>query len=110
MPLMVWFRAIRYVTTQKNGASTLGLQRVLGLDSYKTAWALLHTLKRAMVRPGWERLSGLVEVDEAFWSGEETGVRGRRAPDKILVRVAAEADGEGIGRVRLVTRFEIHLS
>lgn len=103
VPLMLWFRAIWYVTTQKNGVSALGLQRVLGLGSYKTAWALLHKLRRAMVRPGRERLSGLVEVDESFWGGEESGVRGRRAPEKILLLVAAEADGEGIGRVRLAT-------
>jgi transposase-like protein len=103
VPLMLWFRAIWYLTTQKNGVSALGLQRVLGLGSYKTAWALLHKLRRAMVRPGRERLSGLVEVDEAFWGGEESGVRGRRAPEKILLLVATEADGEGIGRVRVST-------
>lgn len=54
MPLTTWFRAMWYVTTQKNGVSALGLQRVLGLGSYKTAWALLHKLRRAMVRPGRE--------------------------------------------------------
>jgi transposase-like protein len=100
---MLWFRAIWHLTTQKNGVSALGLQRVLGLGSYKTAWSLLHKLRRAMVRPGRERLSGLVEVDEAFWGGEEVGVRGRLAPEKILLLVAVEADGEGIGRVRLST-------
>jgi len=66
-----------YVTTQKNGVSALGLQRVLGLGSYKTAWALLHKLRRAMVRPGRDRLHGLVEVDETYWGGEEKGVAGR---------------------------------
>jgi hypothetical protein len=51
-PLPVWFRAMWWMTTQKNGASALGLQRVLGLKSYETAWAWLHKLRRAMVRPG----------------------------------------------------------
>ena len=37
-PLVMWFRAMWYVTSQKNGASALGLQRVLGLGSYETAW------------------------------------------------------------------------
>ena len=46
-----------WVTSQKNGASALGLQSILGLGSYRTAWALLHKLRRAMVRPGRERLS-----------------------------------------------------
>lgn len=90
-----------YVTSQKNGASALGVQRVLGLGSYKTAWALLHKLRRAMVRPGRDRLHGSVEVDETYWGGEEEGLRGRLTEDKALVVVAAEEDGEGIGRIRL---------
>jgi hypothetical protein len=35
-PLATWFRAMWYVTSQKNGASARGLQRVLGLGSYRT--------------------------------------------------------------------------
>ncbi len=101
LPLTVWFRAMWQVTSQKNGISALGLQRVLGLGSYKTAWAMLHKLRRAMVRPGRDRLRGAVEVDETYWGGEEEGVRGRQTDDKALIAVAAEADGAGIGRVRL---------
>jgi transposase-like protein len=100
-PLTLWFRAMWYVTSQKNGASALGLQRVLGLRSYQTAWAWLHKLRRAMVRPGRERLKGWVEVDEAYLGGEEEGVTGRQFEDKALIVVAAEADGKGIGRIRL---------
>lgn len=101
LPLTMWFRAMWYVTSQKNGVSALGLQRVLGLGSYKTAWALLHKFRRAMVRPGRDRLRGLVEVDETYWGGQETGVAGRLTHDKALIIVAAEEDGRGIGRVRL---------
>jgi hypothetical protein len=101
LPLTIPFRAMWQVTSQKNGISALGLQRVLGLGSYKTAWSLLHKLRRAMVRPGRERLGGVVEVDETYWGGEESGVRGRQTEDKALIAVAAEADGENIGRIRL---------
>jgi transposase-like protein len=101
LPLTVWFRAMWYVTSQKNGTSALGLQRVLGLGSYKTAWTLLHKLRRAMVRPDRDRLRGTVEVDEAYWGGEEEGVVGRQTDAKALIAVAAEADGNGIGRIRL---------
>ena len=101
LPLTVLFRAMWQVTSQKNGVSALGLQRVLGLGNYKTAWALLHKLRRAMVRPGRDRLSGVVEVDEAYWGGEELGVRGRQSVDKALIIVAAQADRKGIGRIRL---------
>lgn len=101
LPLTVWFRAMWQVTSQKNGISALGLQRVMGFGSYKTAWAMLHKLRRAMLRPGRDRLHGLVEVDEAFWGGEEAGVKGRQTVDKAMIVVAAEADGKGIGRIRL---------
>ena len=69
MPLMLWFRAIWWVTSQKNGVSALGLQRVLGLGCYRTAWVCLHKLRHAMVRPGRDKLSGQVEVDETYLGG-----------------------------------------
>jgi len=100
-PLPVWFHAMWWVTTQKNGASALGLQRVLGLKSYETAWAWLHKLRRAMVRPGRDRLSGRIEVDECYVGGLEEGLPGRLNLDKALVVVAAQEDGPGIGRIRM---------
>jgi len=101
LPLTLWFRALWYVTSQKNGVSALGVQRVLGLGCYQTAWAWLHKLRRAMVRPGRDRLSGIVEVDETYWGGPEEGVTGRETYDKALIAVAAQVDGKGIGRIRL---------
>jgi hypothetical protein len=68
-----------YVTNQKQGVSVLGLQQVLGLGSYRTVWTWLHRLRRAMVRPGRDRLMGTVEVDETYLGGEKPGKRGRRA-------------------------------
>lgn len=79
-PLPVWFRAMWWVTTQKNGASALGLQRVLGLKSYETAWTWLHKLRRAMVRPGRDPLTGRIEVDEGYIGGPEEGPPGRAQP------------------------------
>ena len=100
-PLVDWFRAMYWVTTQKNGASALGLQTVLGLGSYKTAWTWLHKLRRAMVRRGRDRLSGRVEVDETYLGGLEEGVRGRQTERKSLIVIAAQEDGPGIGRIRM---------
>jgi transposase-like protein len=99
-PLTLWFRAMWYVTSQKNGASALAIQRELGLGSYQTAWAWLHKLRRAMVRPGRDKLSGWVEVDETYWGGLEEGKTGRGGKEKALIVIAAEADGSAIGRVR----------
>ena len=103
LPLTIRFRAIWQMTSQKNGISALGLQRVLDLGSYKTAWAMLHKLRRAMVRPGRDRLSGTVEADETYWGAEESGVIGRLSVNKAIVAVAVEEDGRKIGRVRLQT-------
>jgi hypothetical protein len=74
---------------------------VLGWGSYQTAWTCLHKLRRAMVRPGRERLAGVVEVDESYLGGGEQGVDGRHIAGKALVVAAVEEDGRGIGRIRL---------
>ena len=101
-PLRLWYRAMWQLTSQKYGANALGLQRVLGLGSYTTAWAWLHKLRRAMVRPGRDRLHGCVEVDESYVGGEEPGVRGRETIKKAIVAIAVEVEGnKSIGRVRL---------
>ena len=101
LPLRAWFRAMWWVTNQKHGVSALGLQRLLGLGSYETAWACLQKLRRAMVRPGRDRLSGDVEVDETYVGGVRAGGGRRSLGNKALVAVAAQVDGKGIGRIRL---------
>ena len=100
-PLRLWLRAMWHVTSQKNGTSALGLQRVLGLGSYQTAWTWMHKLRRAMVRPGRQRLTGVVEVDETYWGAEEEGVFGRQIERKALIAVAAEERGAALGRIRM---------
>jgi transposase-like protein len=104
-PLSAWFAAIWQLVSAKQGMSALQLQRIMGIGSYETAWAHLHKLRRAMVRPGRELLSGLVEVDEGYVGGREEGVHGRQTEDKSPVVVAVEvrqgAKREIAGRVRL---------
>ena len=106
-PLRTWFATVWYVTNQKQGVSALGVQRVLGLNSYQTAWAMLHRLRRAMVRPGREQLKGNVEVDETYIAITERGIPKSRAgrkshTTKTLVAVAVERlDPKGFGRIRL---------
>lgn len=100
-PLRTWFQAMWHVTNQKNGVSALGLQRALGFGSYQTAWSWLHKLRRAMVRPGRDRLTGEVEVDETYVGGKEPGGTGRRRTKKSLVCIAAEIRGRGTGRIRM---------
>ena len=85
-PLRMWFLAMWFVTSQKNGVSALGLQRVLGLGSYETAWTWLHKLRRAMVRPGRDCLAGEIEIDETYVGGPEEGKRAVRPRTRPLSR------------------------
>ena len=99
--LTTWFRAIWWVCGQKNGVSATSIQRILGLGSYQTAWAWMHKLRRAMVRPGRDSLAGEIELDETFVGGPRSGKRGRGAAGKSMVLIAAQKDGHGIGRIRM---------
>jgi len=103
-PLQTWFTAIWWVTTQKNGASAAGLQQILGLGSYQTAWTWLHKIRTAMVNPNRTKLSGIVEVDECYIGGEEHGgKRGRGTESKSIVVIGVELlEGRNqMGRARM---------
>ena len=100
-PLRLWFHAMWYITNQKYGISALGLQKVLGMSNYRTALTWMHKLRHAMVRPGRDRISGIIEVDEIYIGGKKAGKRGRGAGGKILVVIGAQIDGNRIGRIRL---------
>ena len=104
-PLSTWFAAVWFVCAQKNGVSALGLQQALGFGAYETAWAWLHKLRRAMVRPDRELLTGIVEVDQSFLGGQTPRrpgqVRGNYT-DKVPIMIAVERDHRSrIGRIRL---------
>lgn len=91
-PFKVWFRAIFEISSRRSGISARELQRIMGFGSYKTAWAWLHKLRRALVRSdNSEPLGPFVEMDEAL-------VGGKGSPNKELVLVAAEHND---GRIRL---------
>jgi transposase-like protein len=106
-PLKVWLAAAWYITSQKSGVSALGLQRVLGLGSYQTAWTMLHRFRRAMVRPGRERLKGNVEIDQSYLAirdrRESPPSAGRKGyTTKTLIVIAVEIlEPKGFGRIRL---------
>ena len=105
--LRVWFAAIWYITSQRHGVSALGLQRVLGLGSYETAWTMLHRLRRAMVRPDRELLHGEVKVDETYLALTDRidpiSAVGRKSNiTKVLVAIAVEMlKPKGFGRIRV---------
>ena len=100
-PLRLWFLAMWLIVSEKNGISAKELQRQLGFTRYETVWIWLHKLRRAMVRPDRDLLSGRLEVDETYVGGAATGRRGRGADKKHIVVIAAEEAGARIGRIRL---------
>jgi transposase-like protein len=99
----VWFTACWLFATGKDGISALSLKRTLEIGSYQTAWAMLHRLRSVLVRPGRERLTGTVEVDETYIGGQEPGLRGGRAKGKkVLTGIAVEIkEPKGYGRCRM---------
>jgi len=99
--LLPWFLAAWEVTNHKYGASALGIQRSLGLGSYETAWAWLQKLRRAMVRPDRDPLSGEVDVDETYIGTEDPGVKGRKTIKRAIVVIGVEVNAGKIGRIRL---------
>jgi transposase-like protein len=101
-PLLLWFHIIWWVVAQKTGVSACNMKDFMGFGSYVTVWTWLQKLRRAMVRPGRDMLSGIVEVDETYIGGVESGggKQGRGADKKTLVVVATECIGKQIGRVR----------
>jgi transposase-like protein len=99
-PLSTWFAAAWFVTATKNGISAAALRQQLGFGSYETAWAWLHKLRRAMIRPDRDRLRGLIELDETFVGGVSVGKDGA-GTDKVPVQIAVErVSPTKLGRVR----------
>jgi ribosomal protein L37AE/L43A len=80
-PLQLWFWAAYLVATHHPGISAVQLKRQLGIARYDTAWLILHKLRRAMVAPEREPLTGRVEVDDFYVGGIEEGRGGGRKSD-----------------------------
>lgn len=100
--LRLWFWAAYLVATHTPGISAVQLQRQLGISRYETAWLMLQKLRRAMVAPEREPLTGEVEVDETLVGGRREGRHvARRHGEKALVGVVVEVRGAGSGRLRL---------
>jgi len=101
-PLRIWFWGIFFVSRHKQGISALQFQRDTGLGSYQTAWTMLHKIRSALRPHSSHRLTGVVEVDEAYVGSREIGRRGgRQAGNKTLVVAAVEQREGHAGRARL---------
>jgi transposase-like protein len=96
LPLTVWLAAIYQLTQAKGGISSIELARRLGVRQ-PTAWLVKHKLMRAMAarEAAKPKLSGRVEIDDAYLGGERPGgKRGRGAAGKAPVVAAVETTAE----------------
>lgn len=109
VPLRLWFRAMYHLTQSKQGISSIELGRRLGVKQ-TTAWKMKPKLAQVMMeRDASKRLTGRVEIDDAYLGGERTGgKRGRGAPGKTPFVAAVETTPEGKPvrlKLRRVTSF-----
>lgn len=109
IPLRKWFWFIFLMSSQKTGVSIQGLQRLLGIKSYKTAWSMAHKVRKAMAdRDASYQLANLVEMDDSYFGPPGRGQRGRGAKGKVPVVVAVENRGKkpGFAAMRVVDNLK----
>jgi transposase-like protein len=95
LPLKTWFRAIFHITQTKGGISSLELARRLGVTQ-NTAWKISHKLMQVMYeREAEKRLTGRVEMDDAYIGGKRKGKRGRGSAGKVAFVAAVETTDDG---------------
>jgi transposase-like protein len=74
IPLRKWLVAWCLLCSSKKGISSLQIQRMLGLGSYRTALFMMHRIRYALAQPEFATyLKGVVEVDETYIGGKATG-------------------------------------
>ena len=96
-PLTSWFWAIYRMSHDKKGISAVQLMKEIGV-SYVTAWTMQHKIRKAMEdRDQRYKLHGIIEMDEGYVGGVESGAgrRGRGAATKCVVGVAVEHAAAG---------------
>src|SRR5665213_203574 len=108
-PLRDWFRVIHTMLTSKKGVSALQIQRVMGFGSYRTAWYMCHRIRAALADEDFNKLMGIVEVDETFVGGlaknrhkdkrGKGGGTGGVGSGKAIVAGAVQRKGNVVARV-----------
>jgi transposase-like protein len=107
-PLKDWFRVIHLMLTSKKGMSALQIYRFMGFGSYSTAWYMCHRVRAALADCDFDKLGGIVEVDETFVGGKAKnrhqdkrgdGSGGTGGAGKAIVAGAVRRKGNVVTRV-----------
>lgn len=96
LPLRLWFKTLYHLTQSKNGVSSLELARRLGVTQ-TAAWMMKHKLGQVMLeRNASKRLTGKIQMDDAYIGRAHSGRRGRGAKGKtpFVAAVATTDDGK----------------
>jgi len=105
VPLTKWFAMIYLMSSFKSGVSIMGMQRLLDIKTYQTAWLMSQKIRKAMAdRDACYKLGGLIEMDDAFIGPTKPGHPGRGAKGKTKFIVAVESEGKkaGFAKMRVV--------
>ncbi len=94
--LTIWFQAMFFQTQNKNNISILEFKRLIGV-SYRTAWRIKHKLMEVMFeREQTTKLSGRIEIDDAYLGGELPGGKvGRGSENKVPFIAAVQTNNQG---------------
>lgn len=96
--LLKAFWIVYFVSTNKKGMTSTELSRKLSLRQ-KTCWAFKRKVMKAMKSSGKHPITGVAEVDETVFGGQEEGVVGRKKGRKKLVVVGIEKKRKGVSRL-----------
>lgn len=101
LPLTKWFWTIFWISSDKGGMSALRLSKLIG-TTWRSAYRMLKILRKAMGnRDSNYKLSGMIELDDAYIGGKKTGKRGRGADGKVSVIVACESRKKSSGFIAM---------
>ena len=95
LPLTVWFWAIYLTARDKRGISAVQLSQELEI-AYSSAWYLLHRLRAAMGQRDQDYvLSGIVELDDAYFGAPKSNGKRGRGTDKASALAVVSLTGQG---------------